>query len=301
MKILENIPMQKYTTLKIGGPAKYLVEAMSRNEIIEAMTWAKEKNLEWKLVSVGSNLLVSDTGYDGLIIINKNTGIKIEGNKMDVESGTELLQMVEQAIANSLAGCECLTDIPGSVGGAVYGNAGAYGQTISDCLTWVEVIGKKYTKGECEFAYRSSRFKGSGEVILAAGFEFRPGDQKILKEKFTEIRATRAEKYPKSMQCPGSFFMNLFFDELPPETQKLIPPEKIKNAKIAAGYLLEQVGAKGRKLGGAAVSANHGNLIYNAGGATAADVWTLATQLQDEVEKKFGVRLTPEIQRLGKF
>lgn len=301
MIFLENVLLQKYTTLKVGGPAKFLVEITSRREISEAIAWAKEKNLEWKLVAFGSNLLVSDSGYEGLIIVNKNTGIKITGTTVEAESGTELLKLVETAIENNLAGCECLTDIPGSIGGAVYGNAGAYGQTISDSLTWVETTVKRYPKSECGFGYRTSNFKQSGEIILAAGFEFQPGDKQQLQDKFAEIRAKRAEKYPKDMSCPGSFFMNVFFDSLPEEVKKQIPAEKIRSGKIAAGYFLEQVGAKDRRVGGAAVADYHGNLIYNAGGATAADVWTLATQLQQEVQSKFGIKLIPEVQLVGKI
>ena len=288
MKVLENILLASYTTLGVGGPARWLVEVENRNEILEIRDWVEEKGVEWMVIAGGSNLLVSDEGYGGLVIVNKLPG-----------SGMMLNDLVDQMNDLGLAGMECLAGIPGTVGGAVYGNAGAYGQTISDHLVGVTTLSGYWPKEKCEFSYRESVFKKNKEIILEVKFELPRGDKDVLIAKSNEIRELRKKKYPPEMKCPGSFFMNLWFDQLPEEVQKQIPKEKVKGGKVAAGYLLEQIGAKGRKLGGAAVAEYHGNLIYNAGGAKAGEVWELAKQLQREVKEKFGVSLVPEVQLVG--
>ncbi|MEK7154756.1 MAG: UDP-N-acetylmuramate dehydrogenase, partial [Patescibacteria group bacterium] len=247
----------------------------------------KEK---WMVIAGGSNLLVSDGGYPGLVIVNKMPG-----------SGMALNDLVDQMNDQGLAGMECLAGIPGTVGGAVYGNAGAYGQTISDHLAGVTTLSGYWPKEKCEFGYRESVFKKNKEIIVEVKFDLPKGDREALIAKSQEIRELRKKKYPLEMKCPGSFFMNLWFDQLPEGVQKQIPEEKIRGGKVAAGYLLEQIGAKGRKLGGAAVADYHGNLIYNAGGATARDIWELAQQLRNEVKSKFGVELVPEVQFIGNF
>ncbi|KKU02790.1 MAG: UDP-N-acetylenolpyruvoylglucosamine reductase [Candidatus Amesbacteria bacterium GW2011_GWB1_47_26] len=290
MQIKENVPLAGYTTLEVGGPAGYLVEAKTRDEILEIRDWAKKEGIEWKMIAGGSNLLVSDEGYPGLIIVNRTAG-----------SGMTLDDLVDQMNSRGLVGMECLAGIPGTVGGAVYGNAGAYGQTISDHLKGVTTLTGFWPREKCEFGYRESIFKKNKEIILEAEFDLPKGDREALVAKSDQIRELRKKKYPPEMKCPGSFFMNLWFDRLPEELKKQIPAEKVKGGKIAAGYLLEQVGARGRKLAGAAVADYHGNLIYNAGGAKAAEIWELARQLQEEVQKKFGVVLVPEVQLLGQF
>lgn len=284
MKILENVPLAAYTTLGVGGPAKWLVEVETREEMREAVG-LKEK---WMVIAGGSNLLVSDQGYEGLVIVNKIPG-----------SGTLLNDLVDEMNAQGRAGMECLAGIPGTVGGAVYGNAGAYGQTISDHLIGVTTLSGYWPKEKCGFAYRESVFKKNKEIILEVKFDLPKGDREVLMAKSDEIRQLRKKKYPLEMKCPGSFFKNLFFDQLPEEVKKQIPAEKVKGGKVAAGYLLEQIGAKGRKLGGAAVASYHGNLIYNTGSATASDVWGLAKQLHQEVKEKFGVDLGVEVQFIG--
>ncbi len=270
MKILENVSLAPYTTLGVGGPARYLVEVRTVAETREAVG-LKEK---WVVIAGGSNLLISDDGYDGLIIVNRMPG-----------SGMMLNDLVDQMNGRGLAGMECLAGIPGTVGGAVYGNAGAYGQTISDHLKGVTTLSGYWPKEKCGFGYRESIFKKNKEIILEVDFDLPKGDKEALTAKSHEIRELRKKKYPPDMRCPGSFFMNLW----------------VEGRKVAAGYFLEQVGAKGRRLGGAAVADYHGNLIYNAGGAKAAEIWELARQLQEEVQKKFGVALVPEVQLLGRF
>ncbi len=276
--------MADYTTLGVGGPARFLVEVETAEQMKKAVG-LKEK---WLVIAGGSNLLVSDDGYEGLVIVNRVPG-----------SGMMLDELVNKMNNQGCAGMECLAGIPGTVGGAVYGNAGAYGQTISDHLKGVTTLTGFWPKGKCGFGYRESIFKKNKEIILEAEFDLPKGERETLIAKSNEIRNLRKKKYPPEMKCPGSFFMNLWFDQLPKETQEQIPAEKIKGGKVAAGYLLEQAGARGRKLGGAAVADYHGNLIYNANGAKATEIWELAKQLRDAVQVMFGVMLVPEVQFIG--
>lgn len=301
MRFEKNVDLAKLTTLEVGGRAKYLVTACTKQEFAKAIGWAKEKNVEWVVIGEGSNLLVSDDGYNGLVIVNKIDLIERDGGKIKVGAGTNLNQLVDYVNAVGLAGMECLAGIPGTVGGAVYGNAGAYGQTISDCLVGVQTLSKLWLKSECGFGYRESNFKRNKEVIVEIQFGLVSERPEVLQDKSVEIRTLREKKYPKWLKCPGSFFKNLFFEQLPEEARKQIPEEKIKGGKVAAGYLLELVGARGMRMGGARVADYHGNLIYNVGGAKSDEVWKLAQKLQNLVQDRFGVTLEPEVQLVGRF
>lgn len=294
-----NVSLAELTTLGVGGQAKFLVEAKSMGETEEAIAWAKAKKLDWMVIGEGSNLLVSDSGYTGLVIVNQIDFIERKSPYLAVGAGTNLNRLVDYANSAGLAGMECLAGIPGSVGGAVYGNAGAYGQIVSDHLVKVATLRRIRLKSDCRFEYRESAFKANGEVIVAVEFQLPAGYAAALAAKSAEIRRLRQKKYPPGLKCPGSFFKNLLVKNLPARVKRMIPSDKVREGKIPAGYLLEQVGAKGMKLGGARVADHHGNLIYNAGGATANQIWRLAQSLQVKVRTKFGIVLEPEVQLMG--
>lgn len=297
MEYRQNISLADFTTLKVGGIAQHLVEVSTEDELRQAITWATEKNIDWRVVGEGSNLLVSEAGFLGLIIVNKLDYININDGLV-VGSGTNLNKFVDYANEHGISGFESLAGIPGTVGGAVYGNAGAYGETISDHLVFVRTLTKKYLRDECQFEYRESLFKKNQEVIVEIGFEALPGVASELVEKSTEIRSLREIKYPTGIKCPGSFFKNILASSLSEQQLKNIPADKINHGKVPAGYLLEEVGAKGMKVGGARVADYHGNLIINDGQATAVDIWTLANKLEDLVKQKYNIQLEPEVQRL---
>jgi UDP-N-acetylmuramate dehydrogenase len=163
---------------------------------------------------------------------------------------------------------------------------------------FVRTLSRKYLRDECQFEYRESLFKKNHEEIIEIGFEILNGDVADLVKKSAEIRDLREVKYPTGIKCPGSFFKNILASSLSEQQLKNIPADKINHGKIPAGYLLEEVGAKGMKVGGARVADYHGNLIINDGQATASDIWTLATKLEDLVKQKFAIQLEPEVQRL---
>lgn len=297
-----NFPLAKITTLGMGGPAKALLTVVTSEELIQAVNTAIDHRIPYLIIGGGSNLLVADEGVSCLIIKNEMTGLSLQGESLQIQSGTILQELVDKTIKQGLSGLHKLTGIPGTVGGAIYGNAGAYGQTISDCLTECTVYDPEQnqvltlSKNECKFTYRSSLFKSTKLIILRAKFKTVHTDKAILVQESTEILTQRQKKYPLTIKCPGSFFKNIIFAQLPTQTQTLIPPDKVIHGKVTAGYLLEEVGAKGQKLGSIEVADYHGNLILNKGEGKAADFYNLAKLLGQKVKDKFGIELEPEVQ-----
>lgn len=302
--------LKDLTTLQIGGPIKKLVTVSTEQELINTVTSeVAERNLI-VLIGSGSNLLCSDEGSDSVIIKNEIKGIKQSGNNLKIKSGTLLQEAVDFANQHGLAGLEKLAGIPGTIGGAVYGNAGAYGQSISDHLlsvTWYNRIKKETItspKDDCLFGYRDSYFKKaksnayyfSDEYILEIEIELTPGNSEELVKDSAETIKKREEKYPPGIKCPGSFFKNIVADSLTAEVRSRIPEDKIVYGKVPAGTLLEMVGAKGARLGQIEIADYHANLFVNLGDGTAKDFWNLAFEYSQKVFDKFGVRLEVEVQ-----
>lgn len=303
-KIKENISFSSLTTLKIGGPARLFIEVNKEEELKKVVESARRHKIPFIVIAGGSNLLVSDSGYDGLVIKVNITGIEQKNGLVRVMAGTNLQNLVNFCNTHGLSGLEKLAGIPGTVGGAIYGNAGAYGQTISDKLTKVRAFdGVKdscLTKKECEFDYRESGFKRKKKlIIIEAEFKLDKGNPETLQKTSQEIIRTREKKYHPDIKCPGSFFKNVHAEDIPKKALAKIPKEKIIYGKIPAGYLLEAVGANGKRKNGIQIAAYHGNLFINRGGGTAVDFYTLAKEYQTKVRKKFGITLEPEVQFLG--
>lgn len=303
MNIQENIPLAKYTTLKIGGPARYFIEILSEVELKEAILWARDKGVEYIVIAGGSNLLVSDAGFDGMVVKLAMSGItQRRGDGVTVKVGVPLQMLVDFANEHGLAGAEKLTGIPGSVGGAIYGNAGAYGQTVSDKITriliWDGIQNRWLKRQECGFEYRDSGFKKHKDwIILEAEFSFDEGKREVLQETSIEILNRRLQKYPHGVRCPGSFFKNLLKDQLSEEYRNIIPPDYY--GKMPAGYFLDMAGAKGDRLGDIEIAPYHANLFTNKGNGKASDFFALAKKWKDIVREKFGIELEPEVQLVG--
>lgn len=303
-QIKENVSLKELTTAAIGGPAKQFISVTSPADLLKLLQLAHEQDIPYFLMGGGSNLLISDGGINKLVIHNKVSGIKQEGDTVVVESGTALQDLVDFTVDHGLAGMQKMTGIPGTVGGAVYGNAGAYGQTISDYLVSVDCFnGNKVitlTKEKSCFGYRDSVFKANHFTILQIRFQL-PSALKgqALQKEAVEIATKRALNYPNSLCCPGSFFKNIVAKSLPPQILQTIPPEKITFGKIPAGYLLEEVGAKGQSLGNIQISQTHANLFMNLGDGTAKDFWQLARIYAEKVKERFGIDLEPEVQLIN--
>lgn len=302
LNIRQNIPLKDYTTLEIGGPAKYFAEAQTLDELKNAIKFAKEKNVDFYIIAGGSDLLISDDGYNGLIIKVSFTSTSYGENKIQSDAGVVLQDFVDLAISQGFQGAEKLAGIPGTVGGAIYGNAGAFGQTISDKLIKVRVLinGKvrELTKEDLKFDYRESDLKNHKDwVILGAEFEMGKEDSETLRKMAREVLETRAQKYTPGIKCPGSFFKNLIIDKLPKDLQKDMPKDYY--GKVPAWWFLEKVDAKGAKRGRIKIAEHHANLFTNEGGGTASDFFFLAREYKDKVKEKFGIDLEPEVQLVG--
>ncbi len=301
----DNYPLSKITTLQIGGPARLFTVSITWEELLEAVQYAVQNNIPFKVTGGGSNLLVSDEGVNKLVIKNETEGITKIVRFLKVKSGTILQHLVDFSIAHNLSGLQKLTGIPGTVGGAVFGNAGAYGQTISDYLREVVCFDPKLNriislqKDECGFDYRDSIFKRNGYIILEIIYKLEVGKPKELRKEADEVLEKRLVKYPKGIKCPGSFFKNLVAERLSKEILVKIPKEKIVYGKVPAGSLLEEVGAKGDKLGQIEIAPYHANLFINKGGGTAKDFYILAQKYAQKVKDKFGITLEPEVQLIN--
>ena len=308
MTIRDNYPLKNFTTMGIGGPARFFIDFESVKELQELLSFAKEHSLPWVVVGEGSNLVPADAGYAGIVVRNRIDFLKCKGSKVNVGAGANLFAAVKKLNQTGLAGFERMAGIPGTVGGAIYGCAGAYGQEIKDHLVAVKVFDgsrvRSLTSAECRFGYRTSIFKKHKDwIILEATFKLDHNDRGVLQEISQDIVKKRAIKYPPGLRCPGSFFKNIKLSDLPaPERQSLlrkIPKERVTYGKVATGYLLQQSGAKGLREGRVAVAGHHGNLIYNPGGGTARDVKKLAERLRKLVKNKFHVTIEEEVQYLG--
>lgn len=303
MQFEENYPLKNITTLQIGGPAKLFVVVKTPSELIETIQYAIKQNIPYLVIGGGSNLLVSDQGVDKLIIKNEISGIEHQNQSLKVKSGTILQEFVDYTIQNGLSGIHKMTSIPGSLAGAVYGNAGAYGQTISDYLTEVVTYNGKQivtlSKDQCDFHYRDSDFKRNHFTILEIKFELGQDDSEILKKEAAEVLSKRLIKYPPGIKCPGSFFKNIVTETLPKEILDKIPKELIVYGKLPAGALLEMVGAKGQNLDGIEIASYHANLFINKGEGTAKAFYDLAKKYAQLVKEKFGIILEPEVQLIN--
>jgi UDP-N-acetylmuramoylalanine--D-glutamate ligase len=299
--VKKNVSLAEYTTTKVGGAAEYFVEVGSEDELVGAVKAADEFGINHMVMGGGSNLLISDEGYKGLVVLNRYSGISQNKEVFSVKSGTVLFNLVLSSTNDSYSGLENLIGIPGTVGGGICGNAGAYGSSVSDCLIRVKVLRKGeilwVDKKDGNFSYRNSLFKKNGDIILGAEFKFTKAEG--VKEKVKNILLERSKKFAKNMWCPGSFFKNVIADDLTKETLTKIPQDKVVFGKIPAGFLLESVGAKGMKVGKIEVSENHANFFVNKGGGTAKDYYALAMKLRNLVKEKYNLNLEPEVQIIG--
>ena len=300
---LENVSLSRYTTLGIGGAAPLFYEARNDAQLKKAIVEAREEGIPFLVMGSGSNLLVSDRGFQGLVIRDSVEGIKVFRETLRVKGGTLLQELVDFANRAGRRALEKMAGIPGTVAGAICGNAGAFGQVISDRLVRVTVFDGRHTlhllKSECGFTYRGSVFKKESLVILEAKFRLEKEDPESLSQTSQEILKLRGGKYQEGLKSPGSFFKNFLVENLSKEALLKIPPEKIAYGKVPAGYLLEAVGAKGKSLGGVQIASYHGNLFLNKAGGTAQEFLALAREYQIKVREKFGVVLEPEVTLVG--
>jgi UDP-N-acetylmuramate dehydrogenase len=302
--VVENALLSRYTRFGIGGPADLFAETCDPESFIQAWRIARASGLETVVIGGGTNLIVADEGFRGVVLKLSSARIRAEGVTVSVESGASLQALVDFTVDAGLKGLETMTGIPGSAGAAVYGNAGAYGHSIAERISRVRFFDgaevREFNNAECEFHYRESVFKRHKEwIIFSAELAMEPGDAAALRETADRILDIRNKKYPPTMKCAGSIFKNFLLAELPARVAGEIPPKAIIEGKVPSAWFLEQVGAKGMRAGGIHVADYHANLIYNAGDGTACDLVAIIGELKRRVEEKWGIPLEEEVQYVG--
>jgi len=286
-------PLADLNTLGTGGRAKIYMEVTSGEELSRLLRVVNRLKVPFFMIGGGSNLLISDSGYDGLIIRNAIAGLEKRDEEIIAGAGENLQSLVDFATGSNLTGLEFASGIWGTVGGAIYGNAGAYGGDIGGVLVSAE-IADRYGNIRAEkrdyfdFAYRSSRLKTTGEFVIRATFALKMGERETIQHRIDEIMAARKSRLPLNMRTAGCVFKN-------------IPDNNEKFGKLAAGKLLEEIGAKNMRIGDARVSVEHANIIVNSGSASSNDIWKLVRLLKMKVKDNFGIELQEEIVRLGEF
>ncbi|AIS52864.1 UDP-N-acetylenolpyruvoylglucosamine reductase MurB [Thermoanaerobacter kivui] len=284
-KIYLNEPMKKHTSFKIGGPADVLVIPQNRDELLNVISLLRKENIPFFILGNGTNLLVSEKGIRGVVIkLSSLKNVIVEGDTIIVESGAPLSYIANVALLHELTGFEFAGGIPGTLGGAIVMNAGAYGPEMKDVVEKVEVLDEEgnilvLANEEMRFSYRHSIIQEKDWIVLKAWLNLSKGKYEEIKSKIEELNARRKEKQPLEYPSAGSTFKR--------------PPG------YYAGKLIEEAGLKGYSIGGAKVSEKHCGFIINTGNATFYDVVNLIEHVQKVVKEKFGVELIPEIKIVG--
>ena len=297
VKKMANAFLSEYTTFKLGGPCPYLIHCQTPEQMELTIKNLEVQNIDYIVIGGGSNLLVSDQGVSCVVVryFSKTPLIERDGNDVIVSGSTLLDELPQFAISQSLEGINYASGIPGTVGGAIVGNAGAFGKQIGDVLVSIELLshdGVKRTVGKeaLGFSYRHSDLKVRGDIVLSARLRLSPGDSEKLKAERDEILKIRHEKHPdlNTYPCAGSFFRN-------------VEPTSKAERRQAAGWFLEQCGAKDFRVGGAAIFEKHANIIVKTDGCKPQDVYELSLKMAEAVKEKFGLTLIREVRLVGDF
>ena len=283
---LRNEAMSRHTSLRVGGPADTFVRVTSEDDLRGAIAVARQHELPTFLLGGGTNLLVADRGIRGVVIENAWSDATVEGDLVIAASGTPTAHVAAVAARAGLLGLEWMATVPGTVGGAVHGNAGAFGTETADVIVDAELMdlnGDSWTatRTDLGYAYRTSALQGTPIVVVRARFRATVGDRETAVRRIKDMANERAAKQPLAQPNTGSIFRN------PPGDH--------------AGRLIEAAGLKGHRLGGAMVSEKHANFIVNADGATAAQIRDLMRLCQREVKERFGIDLIPEVELVGQW
>ena len=309
LQIEENVSLAPLTNFKIGGSAKRFVGVKTEAELFEALTLARQNGWPVFVLAGGTNLIVSDEGFDGLVIqmAIENSKLKIQNCQLTATASVPMSDLVNASIDNELGGLAWAGGLPGSFGGAVRGNAGCFGAEMKDIITSVESInietGETVTRthDDCQFEYRGSYYKYHPEIIISATMQLRPGDKVKLRQMANEHIEYRKNRQPLEYPNAGSIFKNIPLEQVPREHLPLFA-DAIKNDPfpiVPSAKIIAVAGLKGMRVGDAQLSEKHSNYIVNLGQAKAADVVTLIENIKEEIRNKYQIDLEVEPQLVG--
>lgn len=306
IEIQENIPLAPFTTFRIGGPARFFCEVKNEKDVLEALKFAQEKKLPVFVLGGGSNILVSDNGFSGLVIKLRLNNCCLNDLELECGAGVLLSTVVREARNNSLSGIEWAAGIPGEFGGAVRGNAGAYGGEMKDSLIDVKAVEistgkvKVFENKDCGFVYRGSLFKENKDlIIISARLKFEKGKPEEIEKEMEEVIGKRRDKLPQEFSA-GSFFQNPTVEN--PEIVARFERDSgaaSRGKRVPAGWVIDELNLRGKKMGGVMVSEKHANFVVNLGQGKAQDVIMLTSFIKQQARVKLGIQLHEEVQYVG--
>lgn len=308
-RIKTNIELRNITSFKIGGSAKFYVEITDKQALFDTLNWAKENNEKIFILGGGSNILVNDRGVNGLVVKIQNDSLQTFNSRIVADSGVSLGKVVNAALDHGLSGLEWATGIPGSFGGAIRGNAGAFGRSLAESIEVVNVFDLKrqrfieMSNEDCRFVYRDSIFKDhDNHIIWSAAIKLNTSERDVIKDKMNDNLSQRLKNNPHEPSA-GCIFKNLDLDYVKDINADLADDAREKNTlrgnKISAGWIIEKLDLKGKQIGGAKVSDEHANFIINTGKATSEDVAMLISFIKQQARTKYGIQLQEEIVYFG--
>lgn len=306
----ENISLKEYNTYRVGGNARYLYVAKDAAALISAVRYAKENNIAYFILGGGTNMLIPEEGFDGVVIRTDHQHIDVQGDELYADAGVSMGALVARAASLSLSGLEWAAGLPGTLGGAIFGNAGSHGGEIKDVTGEVDMFdavrgaAKAVSAKECGFGYRHSTFKENGGVIVRAVLRLHKGDPAVIAAHMKENMQKRIAHQPLAQRSAGCVFKNIEL-AMSREGSELVRAyadlSAFRDARfLPAGVLVDKAGLKGVRTGGAMISDKHGNFIVNEAYATADDIMRLITIAKDAVQEKFGVALQEEVRIMRK-
>lgn len=311
-RVLENEPLAPYVWYKIGGPARYFFIAKTNDDLVAALTIADELKLKYFILGSGTNILISDQGFDGLVIKQENNDFDIQDTEVHASSGALVVDVLAASLEAGLTGWPWIAGLPGTIGGAIRGNAGAYGEQIGDITKTVEVYTSRgvqaYTAEQMRFRYRHSRLKEENGVVISVVVQLQHGDVATDKKLVEQYNQRRKDTQPLDAPNTGCTFKNINLAEVKVDTEKIkqvldLTDEEYavatKYNKLPASFVIDKLGLKGKSIGGAQVSDKHAAFIVNAGDAKAEHVIALISDIKMHVRDELGIQLQEEIQYVG--
>jgi len=290
-------PLMKYTTYRVGGPAEYFLIVEDAQKMPDLLNFLSGEGLPYLVLGGGSNILFLDEGFDGVLIKMEDRRFTINGELVSASAGAIVAEIADATIRAGLTGFEWGVGLPGTIGGAIRGNAGIPGGEMCDSVesvrVWENGEEAELNNAECKFGYRDSIFKHSSMVVVVVKLRLTHGENVAARQKALSYIMNRAKTQPQGVASAGCAFKNVLREKLPGNF--VWPKELPESDKIPAGWLIDQCGLKGEKIGGAVISEKHANFILNSGEATAGDIIGLIALIKEKVYNKFGIELEEEV------